>query len=142
MAKEKALEKRENPVATALTEAIANVKENIDVSTIIGEPVYTESGLTIIPVSKVTYGFATGGSDFPSTGNKELFGGSGGCGVTITPTAFLLIQNGQVSIKHMNAYDNAAERVVNLVPDMFDKVSNLVTKKKDDIVGSDKIVEK
>ena len=120
---------KETSAAGMLGTTIEKIKEMIDVSTIIGDPVYTESGLTIIPVSKVTYGFASGGTDFPTKGTKELFGGAGGAGVTITPVAFLLIQNGQVTLKHITAYDNAAERVVNLVPEMFDKVTGLIGKK-------------
>ncbi len=120
---------KETSAAGMLGTTIEKIKEMIDVSTIIGDPVYTESGLTIIPVSKVTYGFASGGTDFPTKGTKELFGGAGGAGVTITPVAFLLIQNGQVTLKHITAYDNAAERMVNLVPEMFDKVTGLIGKK-------------
>ena len=89
-----------------------------------------DGGITIIPVSKVTYGFASGGSDFPSKSNKEIFGGGGGAGVTITPVAFLVISDGEVTLKHITAYDNAAERVVNLVPEMFDKVTSVVNKAK------------
>lgn len=120
---------KETSAAGMLGTTIEKIKDMIDVSTIIGDPVYTESGLTIIPVSKVTYGLASGGTDFPSKGQKELFGGAGGAGVTITPVAFLLIQNGQVTLKHITAYDNAAERMVNLVPEMFDKVTGLIGKK-------------
>lgn len=122
---------KETSAAGMLGTTIEKVKEMIDVSTIIGDPVYTESGLTIIPVSKVTYGFASGGTDFPTKGTKEVFGGAGGAGVTITPVAFLLVQNGQVTLKHITAYDNAAERMVNLVPEMFDKVTGLIGKNKD-----------
>lgn len=118
--------------ASLLGTAVEKVKSMVDVSTIIGDPVYTEAGLTIIPVSKVTYGFATGGTDLPTKGNKELFGGGGGAGITVTPIAFLLIQNGEVTIKHITTYDNAAERMVSLVPDMFDKVTGLVDKAKED----------
>ena len=120
---------KETSAAGMLGTTIEKIKDMIDVSTIIGDPVYTESGLTIIPVSKVTYGFASGGTDLPTKGTKELFGGAGGAGVTITPVAFLLIQNGQVTLKHITAYDNAAERMVNLVPEMFDKVTGLIGKK-------------
>lgn len=120
---------KETSAAGMLGTTIEKIKDMIDVSTIIGDPVYTESGLTIIPVSKVTYGFASGGTDFPTKGNKELFGGAGGAGVTITPVAFLLIQNGQVTLKHITAYDNAAERMVNLVPEMFDKVTGLIRRR-------------
>lgn len=121
---------KESSAAGMLSTTIEKVKDMIDVSTIIGDPVYTETGLTILPVSKVTYGFCSGGADFPAKGNKELFGGAGGAGVTITPVAFLLIQDGQVTLKHITAYDNAAERMVNLVPDMFDKVTGFINKKK------------
>lgn len=89
---------------------------------------YLEGGITIIPISKVTYGFASGGSDFPSKTNAQLFGGGGGAGVTITPVAFLIVSDGEVTLKHITAYDNAAERVVNLVPEMFDKVTSVVNK--------------
>ncbi|NCC86963.1 MAG: sporulation protein YtfJ [Clostridia bacterium] len=125
--------KEQTSAAGLLGTTIEKVRDLVDVSTIIGEPVYTEAGLTIIPVSKVTYGFASGGTDLPTKGNKELFGGGGGAGVTITPVAFLLISNGEVTIKHITAYDNAAERMVSLVPDMFDKVTGLINKTKNDL---------
>lgn len=123
-----------------LSTTIEKVRDLVDTKTIIGEAIYAEGGITIIPVSKVTYGFASGGADFPSKNEKELFGGGGGAGVTITPVAFLVINDGEVTLKHITAYDNAAERVVNLVPEMFDKVTGLVKKtKKDSAV--DKAVE-
>ena len=115
-----------------LSSTIEKIRNLVDTSTIIGEAIYAEGGTTIIPVSKVTYGFASGGADFPSKSNQELFGGGGGAGVTITPVAFLVINNGDVTLKHITAYDNAAERVVNLVPEMFDKVTGLMNKAKKD----------
>jgi sporulation protein YtfJ len=116
------------------------IRELVDTSTIIGEAIYAEGGTTIIPVSKVTYGFASGGADFPSKSSKELFGGGGGAGVTITPVAFLVISGGEVTLKHITAYDNAAERVVNLVPEMFDKVTGLINKTKKDTVADAPVV--
>ncbi len=114
-----------------LKTTIEKVRDLVDVSTIIGEPINLPDGLTIIPVSKVTYGFASGGSDFPSKNNVELFGGAGGAGITINPVAFLVVKDGDVTIKHIVSGDNAVERAVSLVPEMFDKVANLA-KKKDD----------
>lgn len=122
--------KENSAAAGILASTIEKVRDLVDTSTIIGEPIYAEGGMTIIPVTKVTYGLGTGGSDFPSKNGKELFGGGGGVGVTITPVAFLVIHNGEVSLKHITAYDNAAERIVNMVPEMFDKITSLV--KKDD----------
>ena len=119
---------KEQSAAGILETTIEKIRELVDVSTIIGDPMYLEGGMTIIPVSKVTYGFASGGSDFPSKTNAQLFGGGGGAGVTITPVAFLIVSDGAVTLKHITAYDNAAERVVNLVPEMFDKVTSVVNK--------------
>jgi len=112
-----------------LKTTIEKVRDLVDVSTIIGEPINLPDGLTIIPVSKVTYGFASGGSDFPSKNNVELFGGAGGAGITINPVAFLVIKDGDVTIKHIVSNDNAVERAVSLVPEMFDKVTKLTSKK-------------
>ena len=112
-----------------LRTTIEKVRDLVDVSTIIGEPITLPDGLTIIPVSKVTYGFASGGSDFPSKNNVELFGGAGGAGITINPVAFLVIKDGDVTIKHIVSGDNAVERAVSLVPEMFDKVTSLAKKK-------------
>ena len=123
----------EKSAGAILASTIENIRDLVDTSTIIGEAIYAEGGTTIIPVSKVTYGFASGGADFPSKSNQELFGGGGGAGVTITPVAFLVINNGDVTLKHITAYDNAAERVVNLVPEMFDKVTVLINKTKKDV---------
>ena len=125
---------REKSSAAGILETtIEKVKDLVNVSTIIGEPMKVDGGVTIIPVSKVTYGFASGGSDFPSKSNKDIFGGGGGAGVTILPVAFLVIDAyGNVDIKHITAFDNAAERIVGLVPEMFDKVSNAVNKAKMD----------
>ena len=131
----------EKSAGAILASTIEKIRDLVDTSTIIGEAIYAESGTTIIPVSKVTYGFASGGADFPSKSNQELFGGGGGAGVTITPVAFLVINNGDVTLKHITAYDNAAERVVNLVPEMFDKVTGLMNKTKKDVVIPDAEVE-
>ena len=127
--------KEKSSAAGILESTIEKVKDLVNVSTIIGEPMKVDGGVTIIPVSKVTYGFASGGSDFPSKSNQDIFGGGGGAGVTILPVAFLVIDAyGNVDIKHITAFDNAAERIVGLVPEMFDKVSNAVNKAKMDKV--------
>ena len=120
------MEKSANEI---LKTTIEKVRDLVDVSTIIGEPINLPDGLTIIPVSKVTYGFASGGSDFPSKNNVELFGGAGGAGITINPVAFLVVKDGDVTIKHIVSNDNAIERAVSLVPEMFDKVTKLTSKK-------------
>ena len=130
------MEKSANSI---LKTTIEKVRDLVDVSTIIGDPINLPDGLTIIPVSKVTYGFASGGSDFPSKNNVELFGGAGGAGITIYPVAFLVVKDGDVTIKHITANDNAVERAVTMVPEMFDKVTSFVSKNKE--AKSDKTAE-
>ncbi len=122
--------------------AIEKIRDLVDVKTIVGEPVFSADGITIIPVSKVSYGFASGGSDFPSKTNAELFGGGGGAGITITPVAFVVINNGNVSIKSVPSSDNTAERIVGLVPEVVDTVSGLFNKNKNaaDAVADDTTV--
>lgn len=121
---------KEQSAAGILSATIEKVRQLVDVSTIIGEPINLSDSLTVIPVSKVTYGFASGGSDFPSKNNNQLFGGGGGAGITINPVAFLVIKDGDVTIKHITSNDNAAERFVSMVPEVIDKVSDVVSKAK------------
>jgi len=119
---------KEQSASGILGTAIEKIRDLVDVSTIVGEPIVTGEGISIIPVSKVTYGFASGGSDFPSRTNAELFGGGGGAGITITPVAFLIINNGEISIKHISTGDNSTERIIGMVPDVVDKVTEVINK--------------
>ncbi len=122
---------KEQSASGILGTAIDKIRDLVDVSTIVGEPVFSGEGITIIPVSKVTYGFASGGSDFPSKSNVELFGGGGGAGITITPVAFVVINNGNVTIKSVPSGDNTAEKIVGIVPEVVDTVSGLINKNKE-----------
>ncbi len=121
---------KDQSAAGILSTTIEKVRQLVDVSTIVGEPIALSDEVTVIPVSKVTYGFASGGSDFPSKNNTQLFGGGGGAGVTINPVAFLILKNGEVTLKHITSNDNAAERFVDMVPEVIDKVSTVVSKVK------------
>ena len=121
---------KDQSAAGILSTTIEKVRQLVDVSTIVGEPIALSDEVTVIPVSKVTYGFASGGSDFPSKNNTQLFGGGGGAGITINPVAFLVLKDGEVTLKHINSNDNAAERFVDMVPEVIDKVSTVVSKVK------------
>ena len=109
------------------------VKGMIDADSIIGKPINLEDGTIIIPVNRVSYGFASGGSDLPTkqTGN---FAGGGGAGVTMEPVAFLVIKNDSVRVMQINAHPGTVDKIVDSFPDMVDKVSGLVKNKKDDTV--------
>lgn len=128
---------KEQSASGILGTSIEKIKDLVDVSTIIGDPIVISDTLQVIPVSKVTYGFASGGSDFPSKNNQELFGGGGGAGITISPVAFLVVNNGSVSIKYINAAEGSVERVIGMVPDIVDKASGVISQ----LVNKDTSVE-
>ena len=117
-----------------LATAIDKIKDMVDCQTINGDPIDAGDGIKVIPISKVTYGFASGGSDFPTKTSKELFGGGGGAGVTIQPVAFLVINNGEVSVKYIcEGSESSAERIIGMVPDLVNKVGDIINKfSKDD----------
>ncbi len=121
---------KEQSASGILGTSIEKIKDLVDVSTIIGEPIKISDTIQIIPVSKVTYGFASGGTDFPSKSNQELFGGGGGAGITISPVAFLVINNGNVSVKYINAAEGSVERVIGMVPDIVDKATDVISQLK------------
>ena len=118
---------KDSSAAGILGTTIEKIKDMVDTSTIIGDPVYTESGLTIIPVSKVTYGLASGGTDLPSK-TGDLFAGGGGAGITITPIAFIVVNNGEVSIKHISTEEGSIERTIGMIPDVVNSVTDVVNK--------------
>ena len=129
---------KEQSASGILGTSIEKIKDLVDVSTIIGEPIKISETLQIIPVSKVTYGFASGGTDFPSKSNQELFGGGGGAGITISPVAFLVVNNGSVSVKYINAAEGSVERIIGMVPDLVDKATDVISqlKNKDNTVDN------
>ena len=129
-----------------LTESsMKNLQTLIDSNSVIGKEVITPDGTVILPVSRVSFGFGTGGGDLPAT-QKELFGGGtveggGGAallhlgggtggGVSITPLAFLIVKNSDVKLLQVQSYSNTADRVVGMVPEVVDKVSGLINSKK------------
>ncbi|MEA5010806.1 MAG: GerW family sporulation protein [Angelakisella sp.] len=114
------------PLGELNDSSMKNLQTLIDSNTVIGTPINTADGTVILPVSKVSFGFATGGSDLPSS-QKELFGGGSGGGVTITPIAFLVVKNGDVKLLQLQAFHNTADRMVGMVPEVMDKVSGIVS---------------
>ncbi len=115
-----------------LNSSMEKLKALVDVNTIIGEQIVTPDGTVVIPVSKVSFGFASGGSDLPTSKPRELFGGGSGGGVTIQPLAFLVITpGGSVRLLQMEQYSDSVDRAVNLVPEVIDKFAGMFGKKKE-----------
>lgn len=119
---------KETPVNKIMENTLEKMREMVDVSTIIGEPM-TTGDTTLIPVSKVTYGFTSGGTDLPSKQSAELFGGGGGGGISITPVAFIVIQNDKVRMMQINNYSSSADRAIAMIPELVDQVSELLKSK-------------
>lgn len=103
----------------------------LDVNTIIGDQITTPDGTTIIPISKVSFGFASGGSDFDSKKEGVNFGGGSGAGVSVSPEAFLIVKEGNVRILPMaQAASTTVDRLVELVPNVMDRVEGYFKKSK------------
>ena len=121
----------EHPIGSLMDTTMEKIKEMIDVNTIIGEPITSPDGTLIIPVSKVSYGFAAGGSDLPTKKeNKDCFGGGSGAGVTIQPVAFLTVYQGDVRLVSVDRDEGTADKLVNMIPDVLKKVNGVFKKDK------------
>lgn len=125
----------EHPIQNLMDTTLQKIRDMVDVNTIIGDQIVTPDGTVIIPVSKVSMGFASGGSDIGTKTQKPMFGGGGGAGFTIKPVAFITVQNGSVKLLQIDSgSSNPTQQAVALVPEMFDKITALfdkTSKKKD-----------
>ncbi|WP_071393833.1 GerW family sporulation protein [Bacillus tuaregi] len=128
----------DHPIQGLMTTAMENLKEMIDVNTIIGDPVETPDGSVILTVSKVGFGFAAGGSEFnvdsgsgSQGGDKQKmpFGGGSGGGVSITPIAFLIVNAHGVKMVHLDENTHLYERILDLAPQAVDKIQQMMSSK-------------
>lgn len=110
--------------------ALEKVHELAECETVVGKPIVTADGTTIIPVSKISVGFASGGSDLPTKSNKETFGGGSGGGVTITPIAFVAIYKGEAKLLQLTANAPKENAIIDMVPQVIDKITEFIDKKK------------
>lgn len=126
------MENNSNTLNAIVDTTLEKIKGLVDVNTIIGQPIRTDDHTTIVPVSKVTFGFASGGSEFngKKPDSKNNFGGGSGAGVTISPIAFLIIQGDNVRVTPVVSGSEPVDRLASLVPEMFDKVTALFKKNK------------
>ena len=120
-----------NNVEGLMGVSVDKIRELVDANTVVGTPIAVGDGVTIIPVSKVSYGFASGGSDLPSKSSSDLFGGGAGAGINITPVAFLTVKDGEINLLPVVSKPDTVDRLVSLVPDAVNKISELTKKKKD-----------
>ena len=113
-----------------LDNTIAKIREMVDANSVVGEPIVTADGVTIVPISKISVGLGGGGSDFVSKNpnhHENPFGGGVGAGVKVTPIAFLVIKDGNVRMLPVAAPANTtADRIVEMVPDTLDKIAAFI----------------
>ena len=120
-----------NKLPNMLESTIQKIREMVDVNSVIGEPITTPDGVTIIPVSKVSVGFGGGGSDYVSRNVNKLdnhpFGGGAGGGIKVTPIAFLIVKEGSVRMLPVAAPANTTtDRLVEQIPDTLDKIVSFI----------------
>ncbi|MBQ6698372.1 MAG: GerW family sporulation protein [Oscillospiraceae bacterium] len=121
----------EHALNDVMKTTMEKLRSMVDVNTIIGDQITTPDGTTIIPVSKVSFGFASGGSDFDSKKEGVNFGGGSGAGISINPEAFLVVKDGNVRLVPMVAAPNTTvDRLVELVPEVMDRVDGYIRKSK------------
>lgn len=125
----------EHPIQGLMTTAMENLKDMVEVNTIIGDPVESQDGTIIIPVSKVGFGFAAGGSEFNSSGGGSQddsedsslpFGGGSGGGVSITPVAFLIMGKNGVKMVHLDQHTHIYEKIIDLAPQAVEKIQEIL----------------
>jgi len=128
------------PISDLMETTMQKVREMIDANTIIGEPITTVDGITLIPVSKVTFGLAGGGSDFAKKQDpKDAFGGGIGAGVKVEPVAFIIAKSDSVRLLHISPpATTTVDRIIETVPELIDKVTDFINKEKDKSKDGDK----
>ncbi|MGN0984683.1 MAG: GerW family sporulation protein [Gemmiger sp.] len=120
----------EHPIQGLMGITIDKIREMVDSSTIVGDPIKVDETTTIIPVSRVTFGFASGGSDLGANASKQMFGGAGGAGVSVTPVAFLVVSGGNVRTVQIMEHANAVDNAIACLPELVEKLAAMIRKDK------------
>ena len=120
----------EHPIQGLMNVTMDKIRQMADSNTIIGKPIKTDDGTTILPVSRISFGFASAGTDFDgkNAANKDLFGGGSGAGVNIQPVAFLVVKDGCVRTIQLSDGSNTIDRALTMLPELVDKVIALLKK--------------
>jgi len=122
----------EHPINGLMETAMQSIKDMVDVNTIVGEPVESKDGTIIIPISKVSFGFGAGGSDFGQkniTASDSNFGGGSGGGATIEPVAFMVVGKEEIKLMPVEKASSPAQEIIDSVPTLLDKIVKLFKKK-------------
>ena len=125
-------QENKNQSLTELMEASINkIRQMVDSNTIVGEPIHTADGVTLIPVSRITFGFGSGGGDYGKSGDR--FGGGAAAGVKVEPVSFLMVKDGITRVLPVGTPAvTTLDRAIELVPEVMDRVENFVNRKKEE----------
>ncbi|MCD8049569.1 MAG: GerW family sporulation protein [Clostridia bacterium] len=118
-----------HPINEMMASVMNGLQQMVDVNTVVGNPVETSDGTTIIPISKVGFGYAAGGSDFGGGEASAHFGGGSGAGATITPMGFLVVGNDQIRMVPVEASASAVDKLVDYIPTAISKVNEIISKR-------------
>ena len=122
---------KNSPLRDVMNSTMEKVREMVDANNIVGAPITTPDGVTLIPISRVSFGFGSGGGDYGKQGQTN-FGGGGGAGVKIDPVAFLVIKDGTTRMLPVAAAPmNTVDRIVDMAPEIVEKVEKIIDKKKE-----------
>ncbi len=122
-----------NPISELMQTTMDNVKNILKVDTVVGEPIITPDGITLVPISKISLGFGGAGVEFNSkkAGNDRPYGGGNATGVKIEPIGFLVIKEGTVRMINVTPpASNTVDRIIDMVPQVMDRVDNFIDKQK------------
>ena len=122
-----------NPIGELMQTTMESVKNILKVDTVVGDPIYTPDGITLVPISKISVGFGGGGVEFntKSSGDKMPYGGGNATGVKIDPIGFLVIKDGCVRMVNVTPpASNTVDRIIDLVPQVIDRVNAFIDKQK------------
>ncbi len=120
---------KQQSIQELMANTLGKMRELVDSNTVIGTPITTEAGVTIVPVSKITFGFVSGGTDFANDKQKDLFGGAASSGASITPVGFLVINGTSVKFMQVAEGNRTIDRLINMMPEVIDKLEALISKK-------------
>ena len=119
----------EKPVQEIMAASLEKIRDLVDSNTVIGSPIHTQDGTTILPISKISFGFVSGGTDFATKTQKDLFGGAASAGGSVTPVGFLVIREGSVKLMQLAEGGATVDRLINMMPEVIDRIEGFVAKK-------------
>ena len=131
------MSEKNHPINDLMSTTMQKIREMVDANTIVGQPISTPEGVTLIPVSKLSFGFASGGSDYVSKNHKpgetNTFGGGSGAGVKVAPVAFLIIKGDSVRVLPVDSNGvSSLDRAIDTVPEVLDKIIKFLENLKKD----------